>query len=139
MANVIYNNFKVELLSGTFNLSTDTVKCALMGNTAAVVAATNSVWSDVSASEVGASSGYTSGGVTLATKSVAALSTSTGQWTAASVQWTSSTITAYYAVLYDTTATSKLICGFDFGGAQSSSNGTFAIQWNSNGIINLTS
>lgn len=65
------------------------------------------------------------------------------QWDAADVSWSSSTVTARYAVLYDRTpatdATRPLIGLFDFGSNQSTSNGTFAITFDSLGVlINVT-
>lgn len=58
---------------------------------------------------------------------------------AANVTWTSSTITARYALIYDNTpATNKPLLGYvDFGADQSSSNGNFTITWASAGILQL--
>lgn len=66
------------------------------------------------------------------------------QWDGADVSWTSSTITARYAVMYDRTpatdATRPLIGLFDFGSDQTTNNGTFAITFDALGIlINVTS
>ena len=56
--------------------------------------------------------------------------------------WTSSTITARYAVVYDATpatnATKPLIGYVDFGSDQSSSNGNFTITWDATGIVRIT-
>jgi hypothetical protein len=49
-------------------------------------------------------------------------------------------LTAYHAVLWDDLAGSdELICSIDFGGAQTCTNGTFTIEWHTNGILTLTS
>lgn len=62
-------------------------------------------------------------------------------FTAANVSWASSTITAYYAVVVDTTpgtaGTNPLVGYINFGGAQSDTAGTFQINWNSTGIFVL--
>lgn len=57
--------------------------------------------------------------------------------------WSNSTITAYYAVLYDAStsadSTGQLLIGYvDFGADQSSASGTFTVQWSSAGIIKIT-
>jgi len=56
--------------------------------------------------------------------------------------WSSSTITARYAVIYDaspaTNATRPLIGYVDFGSDQSSSNGNFTITWDATGIVRIT-
>lgn len=61
---------------------------------------------------------------------------------AADPSWSSSTITARYAVIYDATpgsdATRPLICAIDFGSDVSTTNGTFAITFDAQGIIYLT-
>lgn len=138
MANIVYNAFKKDLLNKVYDLTNDTIKCALYQSNVTVVAATLTTYDQLTVMECPATSGYTAGGATLTGQAVT-LNGVTGVWTAASVQWTSSTISAYYAVLYDTSATNRVICGFDFSGAQASSNGTFAIQWNAAGILNVTS
>lgn len=53
-------------------------------------------------------------------------------------QWTSATITARYGVLYDAqtgaAATNPLIALIDFGADQTSTAGTFLVQWDPSGI-----
>lgn len=60
---------------------------------------------------------------------------------AGNVSWTTSTLTAYYAAIVDTTpgtsGTNPLIGYINFGGAQSDTAGTFQINWNSTGIFVL--
>lgn len=87
--------------------------------------------------------GYTAGGATLASKTVTyTAGTNKHVLDAADVQWTSSTITARIAVVYDsspaTDATRPLICYQDFGADVSTTNGTFTIQWNASGIVEIT-
>lgn len=58
------------------------------------------------------------------------------------VSWPTSTITARRAVAYDnsgaTDAAKCLLFWIDFGQDESSSNGTFTIQWNASGIFQFT-
>lgn len=59
------------------------------------------------------------------------------QFSSAAVTWSSSTITAQYAVIYDaqsgTASTEPLIAVVNFGGNQSSSNGNFTVTPATNG------
>ena len=95
---------------------------------------------DVSANEV-SGTGYTSGGAALASKAVTVDDTDDeGVFDAADTTWSTSTITARYAVLYKDTgtpSTSPIICIIDFGSDKSSSAGNFTISWNAEGILNL--
>ena len=52
------------------------------------------------------------------------------------MSWTSSTITARYAKIYDDT-TNDLVALIDFGQDESSSNGNFDINWHTDGILHL--
>lgn len=60
------------------------------------------------------------------------------QLDAADTTWTTSTITARYAVIYESTgtaSTSALLGYVDFDGDKISSAGTFTITWHANGIF----
>jgi hypothetical protein len=56
--------------------------------------------------------------------------------------WTGSTITARYAVIYNSTpgtdATRPLIAYVDFGADVSTTAGTFTITWDAAGLVTLT-
>lgn len=56
---------------------------------------------------------------------------------AADVTWSSSTITARGAVIYDTGVGNALICYIDFGADKSSSAGDFVLSFNASGIFTL--
>jgi hypothetical protein len=87
--------------------------------------------------------GYTAGGATLASAS-AAYTTGTNvlMLDAADTAWTSSTITARYAVIYDATpgtdATRPLIAYVDFGADVSTTAGTFTLTYDSAGLVTVT-
>lgn len=87
--------------------------------------------------------GYTAGGTTLTTP-VQAYTGGTNVWNfdADDALWSTSTITARIAVVYDSTpgtdATRPLLSYVDFGADQSSSGGDFKIVWNASGIIKVT-
>lgn len=87
--------------------------------------------------------GYTAGGATLASVTVTYnAATNTLTLDAADTAWSGSTITARYAVIYDSTpgtdATRPLIAFIDFGQDVSTTAGTFTITWDAAGIASLT-
>lgn len=142
MANLIYNSFKKELMDGTIgDMTSVTIKVALVTSSYTANQDTHTRYSDIT-NELSTGSGYTSGGATLASKAVTVDNTDNeGVFDAADVTWSSSSLTARGAVVYKDTGvagTSPLICFFDFGADYTSSSGNFTIQFNSEGIINLT-
>lgn len=140
MANTVYNSFKKDLLAANIDLDADTIKVMLVTSSYTPDPDNHDYINDVNSYEV-SGTGYTAGGATLSNKSVTQDNTDDeGVFDADDVTWSNSTITARGAVLYkDTgnTSTSPLICYFDFGSDQSSSNGDFTIQWNAEGILNV--
>lgn len=134
MASGIYNRFKANLMNKEVDLEGDTVKVALLDDSHGFTS-THNQWSEVSANEI-SGTGYTAGGVALASKAVTQGATT--KFDADDAEWTSATFTAYHAVIYDDTLTNDdLIASIDFGGAQSVSGGTFTISWHADGIITL--
>lgn len=117
------------------SLSGTTVKCALLGSGYTFDQENHEHWSDVSANEV-SGTGYTAGGAALANKAVTEASRIT-KFDADDVVWTNSSITARYAVLYETTNNHLILC-VDFGENKTSSGGSFTIQWDASGIFTLT-
>lgn len=110
---------------------TDTFKCALVVNTYTPNQDTHTFWSDVSANELGTGNGYTTGGVTLSTKTLTYDSASnTTRMDAADPAWTFvATKTFKYAVVYKDTgvgSTSPVLAYLDFA-ADQAINGAFSI------------
>lgn len=139
MANMIYNAFKKNIMNGTIDLDTDTVKVALVTVSYNPIQDDHDFFNDVTNEASG--DGYTAGGAEITSKDVSQDNTDDeGVFDGADVAWADSTITARGAVVYKDTGastTSPLICYFDFGSDQSSSSGEFKITWNDEGIINL--
>lgn len=143
MANTVFTTFKTKIMNGGngspglgINLATDTLKIMLLSNLYTINPA-HQYKSDLTNEVSG--TGYTAGGLTL-TGQTTSISGTTGVFTANNATWSSSTLTARYAVIYKSTgvdATSPLILIFDFVTDQSTSGGDFTIQWNANGILNL--
>jgi hypothetical protein len=120
-------SFKVEILRAVHNFTTstgDTFKLALYDNSASFTAATTAY---TATNEVSASGTYSAGGGTLT--NVTPTSSGTTAFTDfADLSFTSATITAYGAMIYnDTAAGNPSVCILDFGGAKTSTNGTFTI------------
>ena len=123
-------------MNGTIDLDSDSFKVMLVYQAYTPNIDTHTKASDVSNEISG--TGYTAGGRALSGVSVSQDNgNDEGVWDGANVIWASSSLSAYGAVIYDTTAASNLICYFDFGSYQVSSSGTFTISWNAEGIVNL--
>lgn len=136
-----YGSLIAKAFNKEVDFDSDTIKVALLSSSYTPNQDTDDYWNDVSSYEV-TGTGYTAGGATLANKSVTYTSgTNVTKFDADDVSWTSSTITARYAVIYDSTgtaSTSALIGYVDFGSNQSSSSGTFSIVWDAAGIFTTT-
>ena len=127
-------SFKTELLKGChdFTLTTgDAFKLAMYGTAAAFTAATTTY---TATNEVAASGSYAAGGGTL-TNITAVNSGTTAFVDFADLTFTLATITAYGALIYNTTPnttssaglTNPTVVVLDFGGAKTSTAGDFTI------------
>lgn len=138
----LYTNAMVGFIKGDFKWLTSggsTFKIALMGSGFSANQDLQDFWDDVSANEISAGGGYTAGGATLVTLDPTVdTATNEVRMDANDVTWAASTITAYGAVIYQSTGTagtSRLIAYLDFGGAQSSVSADFTIQFDANGVF----
>jgi hypothetical protein len=125
--NYMCTSFKVELMKGVHNFTTGSgneFKLALYDNSASFTAATTAY---TASNEVSASGSYSAGGGALT--NVTPTSTGTTAFTDfADLSFTSATITAYGAMIYNNTAAGDpSVCILDFGGAKTSTSGTFTI------------
>jgi hypothetical protein len=135
----MYNLAFTSAFNKEIDWGTDAIKVMLTTSSYTPSQTTHQYKSSVTNEVVG--TGYTARGATLGTKTEAF----TGQvkaFDAADVSWTTSTITARYAVIYDDAtgvdATAPLIAYVDFGADVVSTGGTFAITWDSAGICSVT-
>jgi hypothetical protein len=134
--NFLCTSFKVELMRAVHNFTTstgNTFKLALYDNSASFTAATTAY---TATNEVAASGSYAAGGGALT--NVTPTSTSTTAFTDfADLSFTSATITAFGALIYnDTAAGDPTVCVLDFGGAKTSTSGTFTIIFPTNDSTN---
>ena len=142
MASKLYGSFLLKALNKEIDWDTDTIKVALLTSSYTPNQDTHDYFDDVVANEV-SGTGYTAGGNTLASKTITYDgATNKVVLDAADTTWSSSTITARYAVVYDaspaTNATRPIIGYVDFGSDQSSSSGNFTITWDATGIVVIT-
>lgn len=142
MPSKLYGQFLAKSLNKEIDWDSDTIKVALLTSSYTPNQDTHDYFDDVSANEV-SGTGYTAGGQTLGSKTVTYDSANNVIiLDAADTTWSSSTITARYAVIYDdsgATAASKALIGYvDFSSDQSSTNGNFTITWDATGIVRIT-
>lgn len=134
--NFMCTSFKVELMRAVHDFTTgtgSTFKLALYDNSASFTAATTAY---TATNEVANSGSYSAGGGTLT--NVTPTSSGTTAFTDfADLSFTSATITAYGAMIYnDSAAGNPSVCILDFGGAKTSTAGTFTIIFPTNDSTN---
>lgn len=137
----LYGQYLLRLLNGTSAITNGTtkLKVALLKNTYVPDQDTHALFSQVSEHEV-TGTGYTAGGKTLTSVTTAYSSVAkTATVDAADVVWTTSTLTARYAVVYinDVSLGHPLVGYIDFGQDISSYIGDFSIVFNSLGIATI--
>ncbi len=137
MGNVIYNRFLANKANKILDWEADDIRVALVSS-AYTPDKDDTQWSDASGNEI-TGTGYTAGGALLANASVTQDDTNDlAKLDGDDVTWQTSTITAYYAILYDSTlGGNDLIECVDFGADKSSSEGDFKIQWDASGIMSV--
>ena len=138
------SSFKQELLQGKHSFESSgghTFKIALFTSSASLDATTT----DYSTTNEVSGTGYTAGGETLTSNGVS-LSSTTAFVDFADVTWSSATITANGALIYNTTtdggsSTTDAVAALAFGGDKTSTNGDFVVQFPtadaSNAIIRI--
>ncbi len=140
MASVIYNSYKDAVIEGRILYLAEDMKVALVTSTYTVDIDAHTMFSDITNEVVG--TGYVADGDPLASKTSTQDNTlDRGVMDAADNTWSSSTITARAAIIYQDTgtpSTSELVAYVDFGSDKSSSGTDFTIQWHADGILYLS-
>ena len=116
-------SFKVELLTGTHNFSSDTFKIALYTG-AATLNADTTVYT--TSNEVSAT-GYTAGGNTLTVSTTPTSSGTIAYVSFSNTSW-SSALTARGALIYNSSKSNKAVAVLDFG-ADKTSTSTFTVTF----------
>lgn len=129
----VCNSFKTEVLTGTHNFTVTTgnvFKLALYTSSAVTLDKTTTAYSTNPGgggnTEVGNSGSYAAGGGTL-TNVTPVLSTDTAVCDFSDLAFTSATITARAALIYNSTNGNKAVLVLDFGADKTSTAGTFTI------------
>lgn len=136
-----YGNGLLKALNKEIDWDTDSIKVMLCTSTYTPDQDAHIYKSSVTNEVTG--TGYTATGTALGTVTIGYTSgTNVIKLDAADVSWATSTITARYAVIYDsspaTDATRPLLGYVDFGADVISSGGSFDIVWDSAGIFTVT-
>lgn len=139
----LYGAAKENIAKALIDLDTDSFVVTLLGSGYTPAANTNATWSDISANQI-TGTGYTAGGAALTGVTVTR-SGGTVTFDADDVSWTSSTLTAKYAVIAKkaggSLAGTDLLLAYvelETGSTVSTTNGTLAINWNASGIFTLS-
>ena len=117
------SSFKQQLLQGEHNFTTNTFKMALYTSSATLDASTTAY----TTSDEVVATGYTAGGNTL-TGATVLLTGTTAFVDFDDISFTSATITARGALIYNASKSNKAIAVLDFGSDKTSTNGTFTVQ-----------
>lgn len=147
ITNAMCTSFKVEILTAYHNFGTtvtragtgaDTFKIALYTSSATLGASTTAY---SSTNEVASGGGYTTGGNTLSVAQVPT-STSTTAWLDFSDStWSTATITANGALIYNSTQSNRAVAALAFGGDKTSTAGDFTVVFptadSTNAIIRI--
>jgi len=138
-----FGNGLKHVASGDINWGTDTIKVAAFPHATTIAQATNEFFADLTG-ELTTANGYTAGGATLGTKSVA-YSTEVVYLKAAATTWTpgaGQTLTIGFLVVYKSTgsgATSPLLGYVDLGADTSATNAAWTATWDAtDGVLKLT-
>ena len=121
------SSFKQQILLGEHDMDTDVFKIALY-TSAATLDATTTVYTT---SDEVTGTGYTAGGNTL-TGATVSLTGTTAFVDFSDTSWTTATITARGALIYNSSKSNKAVAVLDFGSDKISSGGTFTIQFPAN-------
>lgn len=122
------NSFKQELLGGVHDLDTHTLKIALIkGSHSGTYNASTTNYSNVTGnSDEASGTGYTAGGQNLDSASIT-LSGSTAFVDFADEVFSTATVSADGAIIYNSSASNKAIAVFSFGSTVTSTNGDFTV------------
>lgn len=127
-------SFKVEILNGIHAFGTSVVRASTTADTfkmslytsSATLGATTTAYT--SSNEV-SGTGYSAGGNTLTVSTVPTSSGTTAYLSFSDSSWTTATITARGALIYNSTQSNKAVAVLDFGADKTSTAGTFTVQF----------
>lgn len=135
-----FNKFVLNVCDGGIDFAADSLSFMLTNS--APTYSSNSVYTDISGTEIANGNGYSTGGLSITTTSWTQTSGTAKLLLAASSAVLTATGTVgpfRYAVLYDTAGSKYLIGGFDYGSSITMASGdTFAVTTDqTNGVLQL--
>jgi hypothetical protein len=132
-------SFKVQLLNGQHNFTSNTFKLALYTSSATINENTTAY---SATNEVASAGNYSAGGNTLSVSVTPTNSGNVAFISFSNTSWANATITANGALIYNSSLSNAAVAVLAFGGDKTSTNGTFAVNFPtadaSNAIIRLT-
>ena len=130
ITSAVCNSFKTEVLGGIHDLDTDVIKIALIKATpTGTYGASTTNYSSVTGnSDEASGTNYSTGGNTLSGASIT-LDSSTAIVDFSDTVWSSATISADGALIYNSSKSNRAIAVIDFGGTVTSTAGDFTIQF----------
>jgi hypothetical protein len=130
ITSAVCNSFKTEVLGGTHDLDTDVIKIVLIKATpAGTYGASTTNYSDLTGnSDEASGTNYTAGGNTLSGATIS-LDSNTAIVDFSDTVWTSATVSADGALIYNSSKSNRAIAVIDFGGTVTSTAGDFTIQF----------
>jgi len=125
-------SFKVEILDGVHNFGTGVVRASTAADTFKIALYTSAATLDATTTAYTTSgevvgTGYTAGGNTLTISVVPTSSGTTAYLSFSNTSWTTATITARGALIYNSTQSNAAVAILDFGSDKTSTAGTFTI------------
>lgn len=125
MRSAVTLSFRQEMLTGIHDLLSDTVKLALYTSASDVSVSTATYGS--ATNEVATGSGYTAGGVVVASKQIVVDSPAV-VFTFADVEWLLASFTTRYGLLYNATKANRSIAVFDLLIDRTGTGATFKLE-----------
>lgn len=138
----LYGKLFLAVFNKEVDWISDDIYASLHTSSYAPAQDTDDYFDDVT-NELSTGSGYTAGGALLSGKTITYTgATNITMLDADDVEWTASTLTARFAVIYDgetaVASTSPLICWENFEADVSTVSGTFTLTWSADGIVEIT-
>jgi len=126
MASIVFDSYLHDSLSGDTKVLEDDLMCALMTSSYSPDTS-DTVFDDTY--EV-SGTGYTAGGKGITGKTVV-----DGTLRVSPVTWPASSITARWAVIYNSSNSNRLIAAIDFETDRRSLSSSFTVNWTASGLL----
>lgn len=120
----VCTSFKLELLNGVHNFTSDVFKIALYTSAATLDADTT----QYTVANESSGAGYSVGGLVLTTITPTSAN-GTAYVSFQDAEWNGASFTAAQALIYNSSKSNKAVCVLDFGGTKNPANNKFSISF----------